>query len=180
MKSIREMTQAELGAFVQSHLREKNITVVLSGGAAVSIYSEAKYVSLDLDFVNIYAVRMSSIINAMQEIGFEESARYFKHPDSQYFVEFPPGPLTIGAEAVEEIIKIELPTGTLQVISQTDCVKDRLVAYYQWGDQQSLEQAILVSRESEINLDEVRRWSEREGFQAEYESISGRLITKRS
>ena len=92
MKTIREMTQAELGAFVQSHLREKNITVALSGGAAVSIYSEAKYVSLDLDFVNIYAVRMSSIINAMQEIGFEESARYFKHPDSQYFVEFPPGP----------------------------------------------------------------------------------------
>ena len=48
---------------------------------------------------------VKSIINAMQEIGFEESTRNFKHYDSQYFVEFPPGPLTIGAEAVEEIIK---------------------------------------------------------------------------
>lgn len=180
MKSMGEMTQAELGALVQSHLREKSITVVLSGGAAVSIYSKAKYVSLDLDFVNIYAVRMRSIRNAMQEIGFEESARYFKHPDSQYFVEFPPGPLTIGAEPIEEFIEIKLPTGTLQLISQTDCVKDRLAAYYHWGDRQSLEQAILVSRESEINLDEVRRWSEREGYLAEFDRIRDRLSGGRS
>ncbi|MBU4457014.1 MAG: hypothetical protein KKA65_05945 [Nanoarchaeota archaeon] len=39
MKSIQEMTQGELGAFVQSYLRKKRIEVVLSGGAAVSIES---------------------------------------------------------------------------------------------------------------------------------------------
>jgi hypothetical protein len=33
MKSIKEMTQGELAAFIQSHLREKGIDVVLSGGA---------------------------------------------------------------------------------------------------------------------------------------------------
>ena len=31
MKSIGEMTQAEVGAFVHSHLRENSINVVLSG-----------------------------------------------------------------------------------------------------------------------------------------------------
>ena len=36
MKSIREMTQAELVAFVQSHLSERGINVVLSGGALSS------------------------------------------------------------------------------------------------------------------------------------------------
>ncbi len=52
MKHIKNMTQAELAAYVQSHLQEKGITVVLSGGATVSIYSANKYVSADVDLVN--------------------------------------------------------------------------------------------------------------------------------
>ncbi len=55
MKSISEMDQAELAAYVQSHLRKKGIHVVLSGGATVALYSEGRYVSKDLDMVNIYA-----------------------------------------------------------------------------------------------------------------------------
>lgn len=178
MKTIKEMTQPELGAFVQSHLRDNGISLVLSGGAAVSIYSRGRYVSLDLDMVNVYSARFSLIRMAMQEIGFEESARYFKHPDSQFFVEFPPGPLTIGDEPVRQINEIELPTGTLRVISPTDCVKDRLAAYYHWGDRQSLEQAILVSEESDIDLGEIKRWSNKEGKLADFERIVSRLSGK--
>jgi len=37
MKSVKEMTQIELAAFVQSHLRGEGIQVTLSGGAAVSL-----------------------------------------------------------------------------------------------------------------------------------------------
>jgi hypothetical protein len=37
MKRIGEMTQAELAAFIQSHLRTKGIFVIYSGGAAVAI-----------------------------------------------------------------------------------------------------------------------------------------------
>lgn len=178
MKTIEAMTQAELGAFVQSHLRDKGISLVLSGDAAVSIYSGGRYVSLDLDLVNVYSSRFSLIRRAMQEIGFEERARYFKHPDSQFFVEFPPGPLTIGDEPVRQIEEIELPTGTLRVISPTDCVKDRLAAYYHWEDRQSLEQAILVSEESDIDLDDIKRWSNKEGKLADFERIAGRLSGK--
>ena len=54
MKPIKEMTNAELAAFVESHLRERGIEVVLSGGACVSIYSNGKYVSSDLDLIDIY------------------------------------------------------------------------------------------------------------------------------
>jgi len=51
MKSIKKMTNAELAAFIQSHLRNKGIDVVLSGGACVSIYSSNRYVSMDLDLI---------------------------------------------------------------------------------------------------------------------------------
>jgi hypothetical protein len=53
MKPIRDMSQAEFGAYVQSYLRKNGTTVVLSGGAVVGIYSNGRYISKDLDFINI-------------------------------------------------------------------------------------------------------------------------------
>lgn len=49
MKPVDGMTQAEVGAFVQTHLRVKGIEVVLTGGGAVSICAVGKYVLADLD-----------------------------------------------------------------------------------------------------------------------------------
>jgi hypothetical protein len=42
MKRIKQMTLAGLGAYIKSHLREKGIDVVLSGGAIVAIYASGK------------------------------------------------------------------------------------------------------------------------------------------
>jgi len=175
MKPIVEMTQSELGAFVQTQLRKRGIELVLSGGAVVSIYSKNRYVSKDLDFVNIYAARRNSIQAAMEELGFHEEGRYFIHSDTQFFIEFPPGPLTIGDEPVKQIDELEFPTGTLKIISPTDCVKDRLAAYYHWGDQQCLVQATLVAQLQHIDFKEVERWSKLEGKLDDFEKISSRL-----
>jgi len=146
MKTVNKMTQAELAAYVQSHLQTKGISVILSGGAAVAIYTENKYVSADIDLVNVNFVNRKKIVEAMKEIDFNEKNRYFIHPDTKHIVEFPPGPLSVGEEPVKRIIEIKFSTGLLRVISETDCVKDRLAAYYFWNDQQSLAQAILVAK----------------------------------
>ena len=53
MKQIKNMSQAELAAYVQFYLQKAGIDVVLSGGSAVSFYSSNKYVSKDLDLINI-------------------------------------------------------------------------------------------------------------------------------
>ena len=175
MKSVRKMTQGEFGAFIQTQLREKEIEVILSGGAAVAIYSNNQYVSMDLDLVNIYGVNRRKIRDIMRAAGFLEEGRYFRHPDSQFFVEFPPGPLAIGEEPVKQIVEKKLSTGILKVISPTDCVKDRLAAYYHWGDQQSLFQASLVAHQNKIDMNEIRRWSMAEGKLQEFERIKGKL-----
>ncbi|MGO9174578.1 MAG: hypothetical protein ACLQED_00315 [Desulfobaccales bacterium] len=93
------------------------------------------------------------------EIGFHEKNKYFVNPETDIFLEFPPGPLNTGEEPVKEVITINFPTGELRIISPTDCVKDRLAAYYHWGDQQSLEQAVLVAKDNRISLEEIERWS---------------------
>jgi len=168
MKTISRMTQAELAAYVQSHLQKKGITVILSGGAAVAIYTVNKYVSADIDFVDVCYADRKKFKAAMEEIGFSEKNRYFIHPDTKHSVEFPPGPLSVGDEPVRRIKEIKFSTGTLRVISPTDCVKDRLAAYYFWNDQQSLDQALLVAKHSRISINEIKRWSQTSGKMKEF------------
>jgi hypothetical protein len=175
MKPIKEMTQAELGAYVQSHLYAKGIDVVLSGGSVVSIYTSGKYVSKDLDFVNRYSVRRSTIRDAMEELGFEETGRYFEHPDNEFFVEFPPGPLSLGEDFNINIVQHKLETGTLRVISPTDCVKDRLAWYYHDGDLQCLVQAVMVAKDHKVDMQEILKWSEGEGKLEEFDRFKSDL-----
>ena len=174
------MTQAEVAAYVQSHLRKKGISVVLSGGATVSIYTSNKYVSADIDLVNAFFAERNKIKKAMEEIGFHEMDRYFTHPDTKHLVEFPPGPLSVGDEMVKDINEIKLATGILRVISPTDCVKDRLSWYYHMNDQQCLHQAIQVAQKHDIDLNEIRRWSEGEGKLNELKKIKEKLTRKRA
>ena len=111
----------------------------------------------------------------MQAIGFREETRYFRHPDSPHVIEFPPGPLAIGGHPVGRVEEMRLATGRLRIISPTDCVKDRLAAYFHWGDLQSLHQALQVARRRKVNLQEVRTWSRAEGTLRELEAFAAGL-----
>ena len=177
MRPIAEMGRADLAAFIQEHLRKKRIDMVLCGGACVSIYSQGKYVSMDLDMVHVdlMSPKRSMIREAMNEIGFIEHGRYFEHPDTDLYVEFPKGPPAVGEEPVKEILELRQATGILKIISPTDCVKDRLAGFYHWDDLQCLEQALLVARENQVDLDEIKRWSEGEGKGGLFQQFGERL-----
>ena len=168
---MKYFSLGELGAFVCSHLENRGIRVTLTGGACVSIYSENKYQSLDLDFIEELPTTRQSLKKALAEIGFVEENRYFRHPDTQFFLEFPSGPLSVGSEPVRDITILEFSTGRLRLISPTASVMDRLAAYYHWEDRQSFEQALLVARNQEIDLLRIRKWSEKEGKVEEFETF---------
>jgi hypothetical protein len=175
VKQIKNMSQSELAAYIQDSLQEAGIQVVLSGGSAVSFYSSNKYVSKDLDLINTSFARRSKIKSVLEKIGFQERGRYFVNPETQFFAEFPDGPLSVGDEPVKEIRKFELATGTLQIVSPTDCVKDRLCAFYFWNDQQGLAQAVLVVKSQKVDFKEIKRWSKAEGREKEYEVFKKKL-----
>jgi hypothetical protein len=175
MKPIKDMSIEELAAFISSYLKRNDIDVVLSGGGSVSIYTKNKYASLDLDFIEYGSVANRKLKRVLQEIGFYRENRYFKSSETDVFLEFPSGPLSVGREPVKEVITLKFSTGELRIISPTDCVKDRLVAYYHWGDRQSLEQAVLVAKDNQVNLEELERWSKGEGKLAVFKKIRQRL-----
>jgi len=171
MKSISEMTIGEFGAFVSEHLQQQDIRVVLSGGGCVSIHSQNRYQSFDLDFIGEYGDERKKVKKALMNLGFVEKNKYFIHPESKFYVEFPSGPLAVGGEPVKEVIELIFSTGKLRLLSPTECVKDRLAAYYHWQDRQCLEQAAMVAAENQIDFAEIERWSKKEGMAPEFKKI---------
>ncbi|HLC03418.1 MAG TPA: hypothetical protein VJK02_10305 [Anaerolineales bacterium] len=171
------MTQAELAAFIVSELDKAGIEVVLSGGAAVSIYTDNRYQSPDIDLIETGLATHSQIQRAMRALGFQGVGRHFEHPDSAWLVEFPGGPPYVGGEPIGPVEEITFTTGKLRLISPTDSVKDRLSAYFHWHDRQSLEQARLVAERKDVDLEELRRWSAKEGMAREFEEIVQQLGT---
>ncbi len=176
MKPISKMNQAELAAFVVQHLSDSGLYFVLSGGAAVGIYSNGEYVSGDIDLVNARFASRDNIEKSIMKLGFMPMGRHFEHPDTNQIVEFPPGPLQFGDGKVTTIDEMKFDTGVLRIISPTDCIKDRLAHYYHWGDRQCLKQAILVASKHKVDLVELQEWSKLEGKLDEFDNIKHDLI----
>jgi len=158
----------DIAAIVCDACLKNGIPVVLSGGACVSIYTKNKYASYDLDFVLELPISRSKVRAVLAGLGFREEGRHFRHPRSPYIVEFLSPPLSVGEEPVREILEIRRGGKSLRLLSPTDCVKDRLAAFYHWNDRPSLDQAVMVCRDANVDLREVRRWSLREEMKDKY------------
>ncbi|MEA2048614.1 MAG: hypothetical protein U9O64_09245, partial [Campylobacterota bacterium] len=74
------------------------------------------------------------------------------------------GPLGVGDAPVDAIATLEEETGILRLLTPTDCIKDRLAAYYHWSDPQSLEQAVWVAEQNSFDIVSIEDWSEKEGM----------------
>ena len=172
---FKTLTLTDFAISVSDYLRRNGIQVVLSGGACVSIYTDNKYMSDDLDLVLISSEEQKKTKVLILALGFAEKGRYFCHADSDFFLDFLPPPLSVGNEPVKQISEIRKGKCILKLLSPTDCVKDRLAAYYHWNDKQALEQAVLVCRDQSVDLAEVRRWSAAEGMAEKFEIFKRRL-----
>lgn len=169
------MSAEELAAYVCQLLADAGITVTLTGGGCVAIWSNGKYVSKDLDFIEQGTVPRREVRAVLKGADFIEKGRYFVHPGTDFFIEFPAGPLAVGDEPAGKVSVRTSATGKLRLLSPTDCVKDRLAAFFHWDDHQALEQALLVARAQDVNLEEIRRWSHAEGMAEKFARFAAML-----
>jgi len=165
----------ELAAYVCSALEKEGIETVLSGGSCVQIYSQGRYTSDDIDLIDRFNGGHTKIKNVMTGLGFKEHNRYFVHEDTSLFIEFPRGPLGVGDAPVHNIASKIEDTGILKLLTPTDCIKDRLAAYFHWDDLQSLEQAVWVAQENVFELDSVREWAVKENEVEKFEIFCKRV-----
>lgn len=170
----KRISLRQLAGVVTTQLSKHGIDAVLVGGAVVTIYSERRYLSYDLDMATDADLR--HIRPAMKELGFvQKTGRHFEHPTCRFFVEFVAPPIGVGADPIRRFSTLKTKSGMIRLLTPTDSVRDRLAAYFHWNDQPSLKQAILVAKRHRIHWKVVREWSKREGHLEKYEQFRKRV-----
>lgn len=173
-----ETTLIELATIVSEALEAAGIVATLSGGSAVSIYTDNRYESEDLDFVT--SALLEELKPVLEPLGFvhKGSPRLsaFEHPAARWYLEFPPAPLGFGGTYIDasSCPVLSTPQGNLRIITPTHSVMDRLIAAASWRDAQALEQAILVATETaeSIEWNELDAWVVAEGIDTAREVAS--------
>lgn len=157
----------ELAVIISQALEAAGIIATLSGGSAVSVYTDNAYQSRDLDFVTAAAHR--SLRDVIAPLGFKESGsiRQFEHPDTSWLVEFPPAPLGFGDMFVDhnDVPILSTPYGPLRIVTPTLSVLDRLAAYRYHNDFQCWDQAVMVCRSQDVDWDAIYAWADGEGWE---------------
>lgn len=165
----------DLSLIVATALQKSNVHAVLVGGAVVSIYTHNEYESGDLDFVSYSSAK--EIDKAMVSIGFIKKGKSYVSALTDLYIEFPPGPISVGDDLLNEFSEIEEGGLSLKLFTPTQSIMDRLAAYYFWNDQQSLEQAVMVAGAQPFSLSKIKTWSIKEG-EFEKFKVFKRLIKK--
>ena len=150
--NFQTCSEKELWEYVAVHLKNCGIDTVLVGGAVVSIYSKGAYHSGDLDFVKT-SLFVTKLEESMNEIWFKKHGRHY----------IPSGPpLGIGEDNAIIPDEVEVKGTIIKILSPTDCVKDRLASYIHFKAPEGLDQAVLVSKNQNVNLRKIKIWCKNE------------------
>lgn len=162
---------AEVAVTVGDALRRHGVRGVLTGGACASLHSGGSYVSRDVDYVLPSETRAADVDAALLTIGFHREGNRYVHPRCRFFVEFPAGPLAIGQDMTPRPILVRRGNARALSLSATDACRDRLAAFYHWGDRQALEVAVQIAKVNRLNIQRIRRWSSDEGSEERFEEF---------
>jgi hypothetical protein len=83
------------------------------------------YQSLDLDFVVTFRRTTRDVGKILVPLGFGLRGQTFHHDVNRFTIDFPKGPLMVGADRIERWDTVRRNDETLNVLSRTDCVRDR-------------------------------------------------------
>lgn len=153
----------EVAIRVGDTLRRRKIMAVLTGGACAYIRSGGAYTSLDVDFVLVAPPSRRELDEAMASLGFRRRGDQYEHPEVDYVVEFPRGPLAIGSDHAIRPGLARKGRWMARALTATDSCRDRLAAFYHWNDRQALAAAVAIARRNRVRMDVIRKWSRAEG-----------------
>jgi hypothetical protein len=156
-------------------LADVGTTVVLSGGSAATYYAPQAYQSRDADFVITMHSNIAASGAAMKDLGYVELGGTYTHAKNRFTVEFPPGPLAIGGDLITIWETFHRGNEHLNILTRTDCVLDRLAAYYFYGDLSALVAAVAVASSGEVDYERLHDWSEREGELLRFADFCARI-----
>ncbi len=165
---------------VGNTLRRAGIRGTLTGGACASLYTRGAYHSMDVDFVLSDPPAIRVLDQVMAAEGFTRERDHYVQRLIPYFVEFPAGPLGIGQDfAIGPVWRARGSAKTL-ALSATDACRDRLAAFYHWGDRQGLATAVAIAVQNRVHQPTIRAWSRAEGSPQGYAQFISELERARA
>ena len=159
MKLTRRSSISDVAFAVAEALDRAGVRAVLSGGACASIHSGGAYQSVDVDFILQRYDSLKQIEDAMGSVGFTRKGNQYFHGEARFYVEFPPGPLSIAGDYKIEPANIRIGNRTVLALSPTDSCRDRLAAFFHWNDQPGLKAAVQIALRGKVDLERIRAWS---------------------
>lgn len=148
---------------------------VLTGGSAATYYAPAAYQSRDADFVIVLSSDEPVAASTLSGLGYHELGGTYIHSSNPFTLEFPPGPLAVGNDCILSYDTVRRDREVLFVLSRTDCVRDRLAAYYFFNDRSALAAAIAVANSGIIDVPAIHSWSDLEGESRKFVEFRTRL-----
>ena len=164
----------EVAAVVAEELGEAGLTPVVVGGPAVAYWTEAAFVSHDID---VLAPSTAEFQERLAALGFERAGRYWVAPGGGVVLEAPgsyPAP-------DEQVVEVKLASGrSIRILSLEDVLIDRLHQFRGGGHGDVYAQTVFLLALPELDRTRLaeRASSERlegalalvEGAQAEFAS----------
>jgi hypothetical protein len=179
LKITARSTIDEVIEIVSSTLEKAGITAVLVGGACATLYSGGVYTSEDLDLIIQSTPRQPALDGAMAGIGFTRKQAQYFHAKSDFFVEFPRGPLAIGQDVRIRPVRLRVGRSRILALSAMDSCRDRLAAFFHWNDRESLDVAVAIAARQRVSLAAIRAWSVAENSVEKYEVFKRELARAR-
>ncbi len=162
-------------ARIREHLEESGYDPVLTGKACAGVYIGTQVKPQVLEFV-LKEYNINELDDAMKQIGFKRtSVNTYESKRSPFDIIFLPPPLTVGDDLVDEVVTVRARPGKVKLLNPTDCVRQRLSAFYRWGDNEALAEAVMVAKRHDIDMELVKRWSDWEWASDRYEEFIEKL-----
>ena len=162
MRITPRSSTRDVATTVAAALEGKGLRTVLSGDGCASIYTAGMYQSVDLDFIIQGPGTQRQLDEAMASVEFIRRETQYFHPHARYYVEFPPGPLGIGADYRIEPVELRSRGRRLLMLSATDSCRDRLAGFYHWNDRQGLDVAVRIAARQDVDMKKIKSWSQQE------------------
>jgi len=159
--------QVTLAALLSALFRERGMDFILVGGATVQFYTQGEYQTKDIDVI-LRGDTKEDIEDIMQTLGFKRTTNYrhFENPLFAFSVEFPPSPIQVGSRTITKVSVIRTTEGPLEIIRIEDIMMDRIIAFVEWKDSRSFDQARLIweKNKNTINIDYLTDFAKKEGY----------------
>lgn len=171
LKKISELSPTMqpivLAAYLSRLFEKEDVLLTVVGGAAVQFYTQAAYLTGDLDAI-LEGDTKEIIEHVMADLNFKRTTNYrhFENQNFPFTLEFPPSPVEVGSRALSKMSLIGTDYGQARVIRIEDIIMDRIIAAVEWKDPPSLDQAKLMwsKNKKDIDQDYLTDFAKKEGY----------------